>query len=90
VLRQAFPELPDAIRWRRDKQGFLTPEKQWLMHDLNQVIRSTFRGSHLSQAGILDEQKFLKYYDQFQGGAGIAESDISRIFIAEQWIRRAF
>jgi asparagine synthase (glutamine-hydrolysing) len=90
VLRQAFPELPDAIRWRRDKQGFLTPEKQWLMHDLNQVIRSTFRGSHLSQAGILDEQKFLKYYDQFQGGAAIAESDISRIFIAEQWIRRAF
>ncbi|MFL6306924.1 MAG: asparagine synthetase B family protein, partial [Candidatus Sulfotelmatobacter sp.] len=89
VLRQAFPELPDAIRWRRDKQGFLTPEKQWLQHDLNDVIRSKFCGSHLSQAGILDDRKFLEYYGQFQRGAAIAESDVSRIFIAEQWMRRA-
>jgi asparagine synthase (glutamine-hydrolysing) len=90
VLREAFPELPDAIRWRRDKQAFLTPEKRWLQHDLNDVVHSSFRGSHLSKAGILDEQKFLKYYEQFQGGAAIAESDVSRIFIAEQWMRRAF
>ena len=90
VLREAFPELPDAIRWRRDKQAFLTPEKRWLQHDLNDVVHSSFRGSHLSKAGILDEQKFLRYYEQFQGGAAIAESDVSRIFIAEQWMRRAF
>jgi asparagine synthase (glutamine-hydrolysing) len=90
VLRQAFPELPDAIRWRRDKQGFLTPEKQWLQRDLNDVIRSKFRGSHLSQAGILDDRKFLEYFGQFQSGAAISESDVSRIFIAEQWMRRAF
>jgi asparagine synthase (glutamine-hydrolysing) len=90
VLRQALPELPDAVRWRRDKQGFLTPEKQWLQHDLKDVIRSTFRGSRLAQTGMLDEQKFLNYYTQFQAGAAVPESDISRIFIAEQWIRRAF
>jgi asparagine synthase (glutamine-hydrolysing) len=90
VLRQAFPELPDVIRWRRDKQGFLTPEKQWLKHDLNDLIRSRFRGGRLSQAGMLDEQKFLNYYTQFQAGAAIPESDVARIFIAEQWIRRAF
>jgi asparagine synthase (glutamine-hydrolysing) len=89
VLREAFPELPDAIRWRRDKQGFITPEKQWLKHDLNNLIRSQFSGSHLSEAGILDERKFVKYYDQFQRGAAIPESDIARIFIAEQWMRRA-
>ena len=34
VLRIAFPELPAAIRWRRDKQGFILPEAQWLRHDL--------------------------------------------------------
>jgi asparagine synthase (glutamine-hydrolysing) len=62
VLRQAFPELPNAIRWRRDKQGFLTPEEHWLKRDLNDTIRNTFRNSHLSQAGILNEQEFLKCY----------------------------
>jgi asparagine synthase (glutamine-hydrolysing) len=90
VLREAFPELPDAIRWRRDKQGFITPEKQWLKRDLNNLIRAQFSGSHLSRAGILDEQRFVKYYDQFQHGAPIPESDIARIFIAEQWMRRTF
>jgi asparagine synthase (glutamine-hydrolysing) len=90
VLRQAFPELPDVIRWRRDKQGFLTPEKQWLQHDLNDMIRAHFYGSRLSQAGILDDRKFLEYYGKFQNGAAISESDVSRVFIAEQWMRRTF
>jgi asparagine synthase (glutamine-hydrolysing) len=89
VLRQAFPELPDAIRWRRDKQGFLTPEQHWLKHDLNGVIRDTFRNSHLAQAGILNDQAFLTYYDQFQKNALISESDIARIFIAERWMQHA-
>jgi asparagine synthase (glutamine-hydrolysing) len=90
VLRKAFPELPDVIRWRRDKQGFLTPEKQWLRHDLSALIRASFHGSHLSSAGILDEGKFLNYYDKFRNGAAIPESDIARIFIAERWMQQAF
>jgi len=90
VLRQALPELPDAIRWRRDKQGFLTPEQQWLKHDLSDLIRTTFRNSHLAQAGILDDREFLDYYEQFRRGAAISESDIARVFIAERWMRRTF
>jgi asparagine synthase (glutamine-hydrolysing) len=31
VLREAAQDLvPDDVRWRRDKLGFATPEKQWL------------------------------------------------------------
>ncbi len=90
VLRQAFPELPDAIRWRRDKQGFLTPEQRWLKHDFNGLIRSTFHNSRLSEAGILNEQEFLRYYDQFQTSAAIPDSDIARALIAERWMQRVF
>ena len=90
VLREAFPELPDAIRWRRDKQGFLNPEQHWLKHNVNDLIRSTFHNSQLSQAGILNEQEFLKYYGEFQRGAAVSESDIARILIAERWMQRAF
>jgi asparagine synthase (glutamine-hydrolysing) len=90
MLRQAFPELPDAIRWRRDKQGFLTPEKNWLKHELDHLIRSTFHDSELSRAGILNDREFLKYYDRFQRGEAIPDSDIARTFIAERWMQRAF
>jgi asparagine synthase (glutamine-hydrolysing) len=90
VLRQALPELPDAIRWRRDKQGFLTPERQWLKHNLSGLIRTTFHNSHLAQAGILNEREFLKYYEHFQRGAAISESDIARALIAERWMQRTF
>jgi len=90
LLRQAFPELPDAIRWRRDKQGFLTPEKQWLKRDLSGLIRHTFRNSQLSQAGIVNDEEFLNYYDRFQRGAAIPHTGISRALIAERWMQRAF
>lgn len=89
LLREALPELPHAIRWRRDKQGFLTPEQTWLKHDLNHLIRRTFHNSRLSQAGILNDQEFLKYYDRFQRGAAIPDSDIARTFIAERWMERS-
>jgi asparagine synthase (glutamine-hydrolysing) len=90
LLRRAFPELPDAIRWRRDKQGFLTPEQNWLKHDLRHLIRSTFQNSELSRLGILNDQEFLRFYDRFQRGATVSESDIARTLIAERWMRRAF
>lgn len=90
VLRQAMNELPDEIRWRRDKQGFLTPERLWLQNDLQKVIRSTFQNSRLSTAGILDDKKFLRYYDQFQRGGAVPHSDIARTLIAERWIRKTF
>jgi asparagine synthase (glutamine-hydrolysing) len=90
VLRQGFPELPNEIRWRRDKQGFLTPEQYWLKDQLQHVIRSTFHNSRLSQVGILNDVEFLKYYDQFQRGGYVPHADIARTLIAERWMRHAF
>lgn len=30
ILRMAMPELPDVIRWRKDKKGFTTPHGLWM------------------------------------------------------------
>jgi asparagine synthase (glutamine-hydrolysing) len=30
VLRQALPELPAPVRWRKDKIGFAAPDKEWV------------------------------------------------------------
>jgi asparagine synthase (glutamine-hydrolysing) len=91
VLRAALPELPAAIRWRRDKQGFITPEEQWLRAELRPVIEQAFTGENslLGGMGILDPALFLASYRQFLAGdPRVWYADISRVFVAELWARR--
>jgi asparagine synthase (glutamine-hydrolysing) len=88
ILRQSFPELPNQIRWRRDKQGFTTPEAHWLKHEFSGTICDMFRRSRLGELGILDDRKFLQYYDDFRSGRAIAHGDVCRTLIAEMWARK--
>jgi asparagine synthase (glutamine-hydrolysing) len=88
ILRQSFPELPNPIRWRRDKQGFTTPEAHWLKHEFSGTISDMFRKSRLGELGILDDRRFLQYYDDFRGGRAIAHGDVCRTLIAEMWARK--
>jgi asparagine synthase (glutamine-hydrolysing) len=90
ILRAALPEMPDVLRWRRDKQGFLVPEQLWLRRELVPVIRRRFRGSTLAELDILNDKKFLQYYDRFLDGNSIASSDIARVLIAEIWAGKVF
>jgi asparagine synthase (glutamine-hydrolysing) len=88
VLRTAFPELPDAVRWRRDKKGFITPEELWLRSSLQPALQQMFSGSALQELGIVDDRCFLKYYAKFLSSPRtVSYSDISRAMIAERWAR---
>ena len=33
ILRMALPELPGAVRWRKDKLGFAAPDKEWILEN---------------------------------------------------------
>ncbi len=90
ILRAALPEMPAALRWRRDKQGFLVPEELWLKRELVPVIRQRFRASTLAALNILNDKEFLRYYDRFLAGASITSSDIARVVIAEIWAKKVF
>jgi len=90
ILRENLPELPAAIRWRREKQGFITPEESWLKREFADLIRARFQNSILSQLGYLNEMAFLAHYERFRHGSRIAASEISRALIAETWARRFF
>lgn len=91
VLRASMHELPRSIRWRRDKQGFILPEKHWLQTELASLIRSLFKQSVLGELGIIDPTMFLAYYDEFQNGSEpIWYTDISRALMAELWARMYF
>jgi len=39
ILRQSLPELPPAVRWRKDKLGFAAPDKEWVYQN-HEMIRS--------------------------------------------------
>jgi asparagine synthase (glutamine-hydrolysing) len=88
ILRQAVPELPDAIRWRRDKRWFAIPEREWLINGFRPLVEEYFGKSILEQMGVIDAAAFLRYYQDFRrGNRGIAYSNISRMLIAELWAR---
>ena len=65
ILRQALPELPPAVRWRKDKLGFAAPDKEWVYQN-HEMIRS-----ELEQA--INELPFfgpvlLQRFDRFING----------------------
>ena len=48
ILRTALTELPEAIRWRKDKVGFAAPDKEWVYEnhslvkeELQSAVRDT-------------------------------------------------
>ena len=89
LLRQSFPELPKVVRWRKDKQGFITPEELWIKRDLAGVIERSFQKSLLDEFGVLDSKAFTKQYSSFRrGSVSTSFRDFSRAFIAELWAQQ--
>jgi len=91
VLRKSINELPQRIKWRRDKKGFNVPEDNWLRVDLKDEILTTFKNSTLDKLGIIDQKEFIAHYNQFLNHSKIIHSnDISKVYIAEKWAKLNF
>ena len=88
ILRKSIQVLPDEIKWRRDKKGFSLPEDAWLKNVFRDEIKDLFSKSLLHELGFIDQRLFLEYYHSFSNGNNkIHSTDISRLFIAEKWVR---
>ena len=86
-----FHELPPRIAWRRDKQGFVTPEDRWLRHEFRDRIVELFQGSRLHDISVLDKHELLRTYAAYVNGSPmISSSDIFRFVMAEVWYRTFF
>lgn len=91
LLRKSVKDLPNKIKWRRDKLGFAIPEKNWLKNDFRKEITGMFDNSVLGKIGIINPKRFLKYYHRFlNDDVRIHYSDISKILVAEKWARKFF
>lgn len=62
ILREAAaPFIPDAIRNRKDKMGYATPNNKWIS-DLKDQFRPYFEQD---LSGMIDKQKLLRDYNSF-------------------------
>lgn len=64
ILRQAMDELlPKQITWRKDKQGFVNPQEEWLRNELYETVIDYFGPNALMfQLGLVDRDKLLEKY----------------------------
>ncbi len=40
VVREGVPEMPDPIRYRKDKKGFTTPQQQWVWENIDSFVNA--------------------------------------------------
>lgn len=94
VLRKAMaPMVPRDIIWRKDKQGFLNPERTWLAHELKPELTSLFNSDMLSyQAGLLDRRQLVTLYQDYcrhwASHGRYSAKDVFYPLALELWMRR--
>jgi len=94
ILRKAMEvDLPSAITWRKDKQGFANPQSEWLKNELRPSVERLFSEPMLTAAaGLVDQAALRRVYSAYcrQRGDGgpISFKDIFNPLALELWARR--
>ena len=94
ALRMALKgKLPKEIIWRRDKQGFLNPERSWLATTLRPDIEGMLAKPMLSaRLGLINQAALRNLYQRYaskpQGHAMISEKEVLYPLCLELWLLR--
>jgi asparagine synthase (glutamine-hydrolysing) len=88
VLRRALGDLlPPAVRDRRDKLGFETPEKQWLRGALGELAHEVFHSKEFVERGFVDPAEARRRLVAHRRGEVDAGFEIWRVLNLELWAR---
>ena len=85
--------LPEKITWRRDKQGFINPQSEWIKKDLkNKIIHDYFNeNAFIFKLDFYDRNKLLGLYDKFSSfktnNGNISFKEIFYPLALEIWLR---
>jgi hypothetical protein len=87
------PLMPDTITWRKDKQGFTTPQLTWLRSELRDATNQLLGEPWVSEdLGLISRTAVRRRYDAYLGsrvGAfTIGVDDIFPSLALELWARR--
>jgi asparagine synthase (glutamine-hydrolysing) len=94
IFRKAMePLLPPQITWRKDKQGFINPQSEWLKHELRPRVDALLAGDLVTvDLGLVDRDALVRRYhaycDQPAGQGALSFKDIFNPVALEAWVRR--
>ncbi|MBE9059134.1 asparagine synthase (glutamine-hydrolyzing) [Sphaerospermopsis sp. LEGE 08334] len=92
IFRRAIsPFLPQEIAWRKDKQGFINPESQWLKSSLKAEVLNYFEeDSLIFKHQIIDRNKLIEKYNNYCqiNNNSVAYRDIFNPLSLEIWLRK--
>ena len=88
VMREAFDGLiPDIIKNRRDKMGFITPEEMWVRKENPAVFRKKIEEAVEVTNGII-KPGALRYFDQVVSGGQKFDYTYWRLILFSEWIKK--
>lgn len=91
VLRKAIRGLvPEAIRCRMDKMGFVTPEELWMKNEFRHPVSELLESPKFASRPYWDAGAVRKNYQDFVDGNAGYSFELWRIICTEFWLRRFF
>jgi len=88
VLRRALADLlPDRVRERRDKLGFVTPEAAFMNGRLGDLARDVFSSSTFASRGFVDARAARERLERHRSGRARAGMELWRALNLELWAR---
>jgi len=91
ILREAMAGvLPDAIRQRTDKMGFVTPQDRWLRETLRPQLEDLFGTRAFAQRGYWDPSRLRTAYREYCEGRHQLGASVWRWVSLELWHQRFF
>lgn len=90
-LRRAFEDyLPPEVAWRKDKQGFVNPQDNWLRMGLRQAVDDMILDakSPVFSFGLVDQLAYRKLFNRYcAGDKRIWFRDVFSPFALNVWLQ---
>lgn len=81
--------IPEKIRWRRDKMGFVTPEMIWLRNSRDK-IKEIFKSKDFRSKDYVNPKLILDKIDSLLYNKDIGISELWKFVNLELWLKRFF
>ena len=91
ALRNAVKGIiPERIRCRMDKMGFVTPEEIWMRETLRPFVLAVLSADSFQGRPYWNAGAVMRDYQAFLGGESAYSPEIWRIVCTELWLRKFF
>jgi asparagine synthase (glutamine-hydrolysing) len=82
--------IPESIRQRKDKMGFVTPEELWMKNELKEFVIDILSSDSFTRRDYWNVGEVVKSYNRFVKGEEIYSPELWRVISTELWLREFF